>query len=220
MGGKFDLRIDTSKIDIYSGEPQQLDRDVARVIQWFNGIRERRRERLSRLSDPLVIKRVTKGGRVWRNYRYEGAWLTFAAKNLIWRELIDMGYVLMNLGKVIRPVATSFEGVRMDSQVRRTTPPQVFSERHISDLEFPEKELLPDNYAEKSDVISTKSDVILGTLATERLRLGYHVSCIVHPDKPLMKLRDRWACSLVTCGFSFKEPRSDTYRSDPSVTIA
>ncbi len=208
--GIFDLKIDTSNIDFYSKKPQQLDRDVAHIIEWFN---RRRREIGGWRTVPLVLQHVTKSNGTWRNYRYRGGWPTYAAKCMIWNALREWGYVIMNargkggfgrLGNTsLKELARIREDVLMDSQVRQTTPPRVFSERHDFDPEIFEIELLPDNYAKKSDVIS------LGMLAKERLRLGYHVGCIVHPDISLVKFSDgRWTCPKLTCGFSFREPRS------------
>ncbi len=84
----FNLRIDITGINRFGKEPQQLDRDVGNIMEWFN------RGRVGTM--PLVIDKVTKSGWVWRDYQYKGGWLNPPDKRLIMGALKDWGYVIMN----------------------------------------------------------------------------------------------------------------------------
>jgi len=84
----FNLRIDITGINRFGKEPQQLDRDVGNIMEWFN------RGRVGTM--PLVIDKVTKSGWVWRDYQYKGGWLNPPDKRKIMGALKDWGYVVMN----------------------------------------------------------------------------------------------------------------------------
>lgn len=85
----FNLRIDMTGIDMFSKEPQQLDRDVANVIEWFN------RGKRNHNKAQIVPHKVTKSGWVWRDYEYKG-WLNPPEKRKIMQTLKNWGYVILN----------------------------------------------------------------------------------------------------------------------------